>query len=70
MGITPDSGKAPHEYASRGVSELIEAGQGWAGQAHLRPPRMGPQRMVTSGGSSEVEAGRVREVKVAVPART
>lgn len=84
MGITPDSGKAPHVYASRGASEPIEAGragragqdrigQGRAGQGkHTCSARdgLGPQEKVTSGGSSEEKMDRVvREVKVAVPAR-
>lgn len=80
MGITPDSVKAPHVYASRGVGEPIaagRAGQGRAGPGRARQGKhtcsarhgMGP---VTSGGSSEVQVvGRVvREVEVAVPMRT
>lgn len=72
MGITPDSGKATHVYASRGVSERIAAGRAGQGK-HTCSARhgMGPRKKVTSGGSSEVQMGRVvRGVKVAVPVRT
>lgn len=38
VGITPDSGKALHEYASRGVSELMGAGRAGQGRASTPVP--------------------------------